>query len=211
MATCPRGELGRSNFTISRFARSRHSFLSAYFQVTLQYLLPPGKTSDGIFYFYLPYNRNIATRRGLPRHRLRIAFRNQKNINGTLSLGGQLEAQEPKPTSIRLYSDKSLALSCSFGQSENRYLLNEDSITHGTLKLLDYAKWVLLDEIDEGRIPSLSTEINSNLIKSQVSSHIFPRSEPKSDADTTWCAASISEVSLRTRQGHRNDERRHES
>ncbi|GAA5959312.1 hypothetical protein JCM3765_006557 [Sporobolomyces pararoseus] len=128
------------------------------------------KSVDDVFSFHLPFSTNLAVQRDLPLRSLRICFSKSKKLklDGTLPLGAKLDEQKPQPSKIRLYSDKMMNLSCSFDKSTQRHLLDDSNLTQGTSILLNYAKWIMLDEMDEGRMPGLETEIPSQKIKEMV-------------------------------------------
>ena len=121
----------------------------------------------------------------MPSKSIRIAFSKKVRPDGTLPLGLQLAQQDPRPSKIRLYCDSEIHLSCSFDHSIKRHLLDENNITNGTLGLMNYAKWIIFDEIDEGRMVGLQTEISSGRIKEMVSYTILQSSGTRTEADTT--------------------------
>jgi len=134
-------------------------------------------TKESNFVFYPPFGASLRRRRNLPPNPIRIAFRTGTNPDGSLSLGARLFAQVPPPSKLRLYCTDE-TLSCSFDSSTQQHSLDQSTLTKGTVVLLDYVKWIVFDEIDEGRMPGLKTGISSDRIKEMVSSITLFRIRP---------------------------------
>lgn len=143
-------------------------FRSSQISLTLLGIVQLNLHYSSTTYFLLPFATSLMNKHKIPVRSIKISFAKTITSTGEATLGKKLADRSNKPSKIRIYFSDNATFSCSFDNSSIIHPLDRTTLNPQGPVLLGLVASVVLDEVDEGRVPGLSSTFESKQVKKMV-------------------------------------------